>query len=76
MKEFVEYIVKNLVEHPENVDIRCYEKESRVLVEVRVNPLDMGKVVGKGGGTINALRTIVSQICARLGLKGHLELIS
>ncbi|MBS4168506.1 KH domain-containing protein [Parachlamydia sp. AcF125] len=75
MKEFIEYLVKNLVEDPQSVIVNCYEGESGIVVEIRVNQADIGKVVGRKGMTIKALRTIASMVCARLGLKVRLELM-
>lgn len=75
MKEFVEYLVKNLVEDPHAVAINCYEGDTGVVVEIRVGQADIGKVVGRKGMTIKALRTIASMVCARLGLKVRLELV-
>ena len=75
MKEFVEYLVKNLVDKPDEVDVRCFEDEEKLRVEVRVSPDDVGKVVGKKGQTINALRTIAMMICARLGRRIRVEVI-
>jgi len=75
MKEFVEYLVKNLVEEPNAVSVKCYEGETGVIVEIRVGEGDVGKVVGRKGMTIKALRTISSMVCARLGRKVRLELV-
>lgn len=75
MKEFIEYIVKNLVEKPENVDVRCFEGDKGIVVEVRVGSQDMGKVVGRKGVTIKALRTIAMMVCARLGHRVRVELV-
>ncbi len=75
MKEFIEYIVKNLVEKPDSVDVRCFEGDRGIVVEVRVGPEDMGKVVGRKGTTIKALRTIAMMVCARLGHRVRLELV-
>ena len=75
MKEFVEYIVKNLVDSPESVDVRCFDREKGVVVEVRVGNGDVGKVVGRKGMTIKALRTIVMTACARVGCRVRLEII-
>lgn len=75
MKEFIEYIIKNLVDTPQEVDVRCTEKENEILVEVRVGSSDIGKVVGRGGATIKALRTIAMMVCARLGCRVRLELL-
>lgn len=77
MKEFIEYLVKNLVDFPESVNVRCYEKEKEkeVLVEVSVAPSDIGKVVGRKGSTIKALRTIAVMVCARLGCRVRVEIV-
>lgn len=75
MKEFVEYIVKNLVDAPDNVKVECFEGERGMIVEIRVDPADVGKVVGKKGATINAIRTIAMMVCARLGRKVRVELV-
>lgn len=75
MKEFIEYIVKNLVDNPASVDVRCFEGERGVIVEVRVGTDDIGKVVGRKGLTIKAIRTIAMMVCARLGRKVRVELV-
>lgn len=75
MKEFVEYIVKNLVDNPDVVDVRCLEGERGVIIEIRVAQSDVGKVVGKHGRTIKALRTVVMTVCSRLGKRARVELI-
>lgn len=75
MKEFVEYLVKNLVEFPDHVKVECFEGERGMIVEIRVNQGDVGKVVGKRGATINAIRTIAMTVCARLGRKVKVELV-
>lgn len=75
MKEFVEYIVKNLVDAPNDVNVNCYEGDRGMIVEVRVNPQDVGKIVGRKGNTIKALRTISMMICARLGRRVRVEII-
>ncbi len=75
MKEFVEYLVRNLVDSPEHVDVKCLENERGVTVEVRVGQGDVGKVVGRKGMTIKALRTISMMVCARLGRRVRIELV-
>lgn len=75
MKEFIEYIIKNLVDSPESVDVRCFDGDKGVIVEVRVGTGDVGKVVGRKGMTIKALRTIVMSACARLGRRVRLDII-
>lgn len=75
MKEFVEYIIKNLVDNPNAVDIQCFEGERGIIIEIRAAQADIGKIVGRHGNTIKALRTIISSVSARLGKHVRLELI-
>ncbi len=75
MKEFIEYLIKNLVDQPEKVDIRLFEEPENLRIEVRVDDGDVGKVVGRKGATINAVRTIAMMICARLGTRIRVEVI-
>ncbi len=75
MKEFIEYLVKNLVDNHGAVDVKCFEGERGIIVEIRVAPDDVGKVVGRRGATIKALRTIAMMTCARLGKRIKIELI-
>ena len=59
MVELVKYIAQALVEKPEAVDVREVENEDSVVIELRVDPDDMGKVIGKQGRIAKAIRTIV-----------------
>ncbi|MDF2549784.1 MAG: hypothetical protein K0S07_851 [Chlamydiales bacterium] len=75
MREFIEYLIKNLVDQPEFVDVRCLEGQKGYVVEVKVSEKDIGKVVGKNGNTIKALRTIAAMVGSRIGKHIRLELI-
>jgi len=75
MEEFVTYIIKNMVAKPDEVDIRSQSLESGILVEIRVAPEDVGKVVGRKGNVIRSLRTLAISIGARLGHRVRLEVI-
>ena len=75
MEEFVAYLVKNMVNDPEKVDIRSMLGQGGLLIEIRVAPEDVGKVVGRKGNVIRSLRTLASSIGARLGRRVHLEII-
>ncbi len=66
-KEFLEYIVKELVDHPEDVKIERKVDEMGVLLSLKVNPKDMGQVIGRKGSTARAIRSLVRII----GLKNH-----
>ena len=59
MKELVEVIAKSLVENPDEVVVTETEKEDAVIVELKVGPADMGKVIGRQGRIAKAIRTVV-----------------
>lgn len=59
MKELVEYIVKNIVTTPEDVDVVEEDEGGKTLVSITVNPSDMGILIGKAGQTIKAIRKLV-----------------
>lgn len=75
MKDFVLYIVKNLVDAPDDVTINVAESTENTVVEIRVAKEDIGKVVGIKGRNINALRRIVSLIGIKQDRHIQLELI-
>lgn len=66
-QEFVEYVIKSLVNHPEDVAVERKIDEMGVLLTLKVNPSDMGLVIGKRGSTARAIRTLARII----GLKNH-----
>jgi hypothetical protein len=75
MKEFVAYLIKNLVDEPEAVGVQVYEGAKSTIVEIRVSKNDVAKIVGREGKTIQALRTIALIVGARFGRKVRLELV-
>ena len=75
MEEFVAYLVKNMVNQPEKVDIRSMDSQGGTLIEIRVAPEDVGKVVGRKGNAIRSLRTLAMIIGTRLGRRIHLEVV-
>lgn len=75
MEEFISYLVKNIVNQPDAVDIRSLLGQNGLLIEIRVAPEDIGKVVGRKGNVIRSLRTLAMTIGARLGRRIHLEII-
>lgn len=66
-QEFLEFIVKSLVDHPENVKIDRKVDEMGVLLSLNVNPEDMGQIIGRQGSTARAIRTLVRIV----GLRNH-----
>ena len=75
MKEFVEFIAKKLVDAPEAVEVSYLEGKNTAIIELRVAPEDVGKVIGKSGRTANALRTLISAVASRQNQKVVLEII-
>ena len=75
MKELIEYIVKSIVDNPEEVEVTQIDGESTVVFELRVKQEDVGKVIGKKGRTINAIRTLVNATAAKSGMRAMLEIV-
>ena len=75
MKAFVEFVVKTLVDHPDQVDVREVDGERVVVFELRLNQTDVGKVIGKSGRTITAIRTLLTSAAAKQGKRAMLEII-
>ena len=76
MKELVEILAKALVDKPENVNVKMVEKENNiVLLELRVAPEDMGKVIGKQGRIAKAIRSLVKAAAVKQGKKAILEIV-
>ncbi|MGI6097689.1 MAG: KH domain-containing protein [Dethiobacteria bacterium] len=75
MKSLVEYIVQALVDHPEQVDVREVEGERSVIIELRVAPDDMGKVIGKQGRIAKAIRTVVSAAAVKDNKRVMVEIL-
>ncbi len=75
MQAFLEYGVKGLVQHPEEVNITPVEREGTTVYELRLHPQDVGKVIGRQGMTINAIRSLLLAGSARKGLRCTLEIV-
>jgi predicted RNA-binding protein YlqC (UPF0109 family) len=75
MQAFLEYVVKGLVEHPDAVTITPVEREGTTIYELRLHPTDVGKVIGRQGMTINALRSLLLAGSAKQGLRCTLEIV-
>lgn len=75
MKELVTFLAKELVDHPDEVRVSQVEGEKSVILELRVAPSDMGKVIGRQGRVARALRTVVKAAAPRGGKLIHLEIV-
>src|SRR5476651_521313 len=74
-KEFVEYVVKALVSHPDDVAVKRSVDDMGVLLELSVNPEDMGKVIGKAGATAKSIRTLLRVLGSRNDARVNLKII-
>ncbi len=74
-KDLVEYMVKSLVDNPENVEIREIEGEKSTILELKVTKEDIGKVIGKHGRIARAIRTIINASATKSGKRVVLEIL-
>lgn len=75
MVELVEIIAKSLVENPDAVEVKEVAGKSAVVIELKVAPEDMGKVIGKQGRIAKALRTVVKAAATKANQKVVVEII-
>ena len=75
MQPFLEFIVKGLVERPEAVTITPVERGGMTIYELRMDPVDVGKIIGRQGMTINAIRSLLLAGSARKGLRCAVEIV-
>jgi len=75
MQTFLEYVVKGLVQKPDEVTITPVEQNGATVYELRMNADDVGRIIGKQGATINAIRSLLTAGSAKKGLRCSLEII-
>ena len=75
LKEVVEFMVKSLVDHPDQVEVKEVLGEQTTVVELKVAKQDLGKVIGKQGKTARAMRTILTAASAKLNKRSVLEIV-
>jgi predicted RNA-binding protein YlqC (UPF0109 family) len=75
MKELIEAIAKALVDNPDQVSVRPIEGEQVTVLELRVHPSDLGKVIGKQGRTARSIRTILNAAGMKLKRRFTLEIL-
>jgi predicted RNA-binding protein YlqC (UPF0109 family) len=77
MKELVEYLVRGLVDHPDEVTVTASSGgRDTIAVEVRVSPQDTGKIIGKGGKIAAAIRTVAKAAASRQGQRVFVDIVS
>lgn len=75
MQAFVEYVVKGLVEKPEAVTVTPVDRKGMTVYELRLDPQDVGRIIGRQGMTINAIRSLLLAGSAKKGLRCSLEIV-
>ncbi len=75
MKELVEILARSLVDRPDEVNVNVVEQEKSVLIELRVAPDDMGKVIGKQGRIAKAIRTLVKAAATKQRKRVTVEIV-
>ena len=76
MKELLEYLVRELVDEPDEVQVEEVENDRGVLLTLRVAKDDMSKVIGRGGRTARAIRVVMKAAAVREGIRHmHVEIV-
>lgn len=75
MKELVEFIARSLVDSPEEVSVNEVEGEKSIILELRVAPDDMGKIIGKQGKIAKSIRTLTKAAAAKEGKRVAVEIL-
>ena len=75
MKELVEFIARSLVDYPDYVEVNEVEGKRSLVLELKVHPDDMGKVIGKQGRIAKAIRTVVSAAATKEDKRVNVEII-
>ncbi|HTQ50033.1 MAG TPA: KH domain-containing protein [Candidatus Acidoferrales bacterium] len=75
MQAFLEYVVKGLVQNPDTVSITPVEREGMTVYEIRLERQDVGKIIGRHGVTINAIRSLLLAGSAKKGVRCSVEIV-
>ena len=75
MQGFLEYVVKGLVDRPDAVTVTPVDKRGLTLYELRLHPTDVGKIIGRQGTTIQAIRSLQQVGSAKKGLRCTVEIV-
>ena len=75
LEGLITYLAKGLVDRPDQVELRARDAEGARVFELKVAPEDIGKVIGRDGRTIHAIRTLLSAAALKNGQKARLELL-
>ncbi|MFQ3671079.1 MAG: KH domain-containing protein [Verrucomicrobiia bacterium] len=75
MKYFVDFVIRALVDFPDEVDVQEVELEDQIVFRVHLNPGDIGKVIGRNGKTIGAIRSVLGAAATKTDKRVALEVV-
>jgi predicted RNA-binding protein YlqC (UPF0109 family) len=75
LKDLIRAIAMELVDHPDQVEVREISTQHNSVIELRVAKEDIGKVIGKDGRTAQSMRTILAAVSTKLGKRAHLDIV-
>ena len=75
MQAFLEYVVKGLVQFPDAVSVKPIDRSGMTVYELRLDPQDVGRVIGRQGQTINAIRSLLTAGSAKKGIRCSLDIV-
>lgn len=75
MQAFLEFVVKGLVNNPDAVTVTPIDRGGQTVFELRLDPSDVGKIIGQQGKTINAIRSLLTAGSAKKGLRCSIEIV-
>jgi len=75
MRDFSEYIAKQLVDNPDAVSLVDEEKDGKIVFKLKVGEADVGKIIGRKGRTAQAMRVLLSAVAAKNGKRAILEVL-
>ncbi|RMD46031.1 KH domain-containing protein [Persephonella sp.] len=75
LQELVDFVAKSLVDHPDKVEVKEIEGEKTTVIELKVAPEDLGKVIGRQGRTARAIRTLLAAVARKQNKRAVLEIL-
>ena len=73
VRELAEYLIKSLADRPEEVVLEEHEEDDTIVLDLKIAPEDLGKIIGKSGNTINAIRTVLQTAASSHKKRARLE---
>jgi uncharacterized protein len=75
MRELVEFIARSLVDEPDQLRLRVYDREQQTIIELHAAPADLGKLIGRQGRTARAIRTVLAAAGSKAGRRYILDIV-